>query len=211
MSLLEPELPAFGESVSETPKSRHNEKSTFASLLKRLPRLFPKRLLKGRPPANEHAPKVLAISSPGGHWVQLLRIRHAWDGCNVTYASALDGYAIELAKEYASNGSPVPTYYSITDANRWQRVRLVKQLIDITIVILRHRPDVVVTTGAAAGYFALRIGRIFGARTIWIDSIANADELSLSGQWAGRHADLWLTQWEDLACKGGPIFRGAVM
>lgn len=179
--------------------------------LAKMPRLFPKKLLKGDAPSRESAPKVLAISSPGGHWIQLLRIQRAWDGCSVIYASSLDGYANELSKQSIEQGLPLPTYYSVTDANRWQRLRLAKQLMDVFLIILRHRPDVVVTTGAAPGYFALRIGRLLGARTIWIDSIANANELSLSGKWAGKHADLWLTQWEDLACKGGPKFYGAVM
>ena len=75
----------------------------------------------------------------------------------------------------------------------------------------RVRPDAVITTGAAPGYFALRLGRLFGARTIWIDSMANAEELSLSGQKARRHADLWLTQWEHLAKPDGPQFLGSVL
>ena len=46
---------------------------------------------------------------------------------------------------------------------------------------MRLRPDVVITTGAAPGYFAVRIGKLLGARVVWVDSIANAEELSLSG------------------------------
>jgi hypothetical protein len=79
-------------------------------------------------------------------------------------------------------------------------------------IILRERPDVIISTGAAPGYFALWIGRrLLGARTIWIDSIANVDRLSLAGAKAGRVADLWLTQWPHLAKPGGPAFAGAVL
>jgi hypothetical protein len=69
----------------------------------------------------------------------------------------------------------------------------------------------VITTGAAPGYFAIRIGNLFGARTIWVDSIANGEELSLSGQKAGPHAALWLTQWAHLAKAEGPHYRGSVL
>ena len=65
-------------------------------------------------------------------------------------------------------------------------------------VLLRVRPDVVISTGAAPGYFALRFGGLLGARTLWLDSIANAEELSLSGTKASRFADLTLTQWPEL-------------
>ena len=76
--------------------------------------------------------------------------------------------------------------------------------------MIKERPDVVVSTGAAPGYFGIRFGKLVGARTIWIDSIANAEELSLSGLKAGKHVDLWLTQWEHLAQQEGPHYHGNV-
>jgi hypothetical protein len=48
--------------------------------------------------------------------------------------------------------------------------------------LLRVRPDVIVSTGAPCGYVAIRMGRLLGARTLFIDSIANAVQPSLSGQ-----------------------------
>ena len=72
-------------------------------------------------------------------------------------------------------------------------------------------PDVVVSTGAAPGYAAIRFAGWIGAKTIWVDSIANVEELSLSGRMAGRIADLWLTQWEHLAGPQGPHFEGSVL
>jgi UDP-N-acetylglucosamine:LPS N-acetylglucosamine transferase len=173
-------------------------------------RLFPKRLLKGDLSERSTKPLVLAISSPGGHWVQLRRMRAAWENCTVIYASALDGYANEVASD-ALEGGTRATYCVITDANRWQRLRLFKQFSDIAIIVLRFRPDVIVSTGAAAGYFALRIGKLIGSRTIWVDSIANAGSVSMAGQLVGPHADIWLTQWEDLARDEGPHFFGAVI
>ena len=31
--------------------------------------------------------KLLAVSSGGGHWVQLMRIKHAFEGCEVSWTS----------------------------------------------------------------------------------------------------------------------------
>ena len=78
-------------------------------------------------------------------------------------------------------------------------------------VIVTERPKVVVTTGAAPGWFAIAIARRFGAKTVWLDSFANGEELSLSGQKAGPHADLWLTQWPELAREGGPECAGSLL
>lgn len=147
---------------------------------------------------NKRAPdvRVLAIASGGGHWVQLLRMRSAWRGCDVAYAVTYAGYRKDIEPAVAGGK---PRFYVVPDANLSQKFRLVGQLVRVVTVLLRERPDVIVTTGASVGYFALRFGKLLGARTVWVDSIANADELSLSGKRAGRYADLWLTQWPELA------------
>ncbi|WP_220347888.1 hypothetical protein [Alkalilimnicola ehrlichii] len=54
-------------------------------------------------------------------------------------------------------------------------------------------------------------GKLLGAKTIWVDSLANAEQLSVSGAKVRRFADLWLTQWEHLAAPDGPHYRGAVL
>jgi hypothetical protein len=46
---------------------------------------------------------------------------------------------------------------------------------------------------------------------IWIDSIANVDEMSLTGRLVKPYADLWLTQWPHLATPEGPQHAGAVI
>lgn len=150
--------------------------------------------------------KILAIASGGGHWVQLRRMRSAWKNCTTVWVTTHPGYRNEVMADSAE-----AHFRTVIDANRWQKARLLRQLAQITRIMVAERPDVVVTTGAAPGYFALRLGRLFGARTVWIDSIANAEELSLSGRRAGPHADLWLTQWPHLAEPSGPHYKGAVL
>jgi hypothetical protein len=147
--------------------------------------------------------KVLAISSGGGHWVQLLRLRPAFEHCDVTYACVSEGYRADVTE---SN-----SYITIPDATRWNKFGLIKLFISVSWILVTRRPDFVVSTGAAPGYFALRIGKWVGAKTIWLDSIANVEELSLSGKKVGPYADLWLTQWEHLVSDNGPQFRGSVL
>lgn len=147
--------------------------------------------------------KILAVSSGGGHWVQLLRLRPAFAGCDVVYATVREGYRSDLP--------PDARFRRIPEANRWNKIGVVRALCAVFWLVWRERPDVVISTGAAQGYLAIRIGRLFGARTVWIDSIANSEELSLSGQKVGPHANLWLTQWEHLARSGGPRYGGSVL
>ena len=99
----------------------------------------------------------------------------------------------------------------IPDSNRWNKLALLKSAFGVFRLLLSVRPDVVVTTGAAPGFFGVRIGKLIGARVVWVDSVANAEELSMSGRNAGSFADLWLTQWPHLAGENGPQYYGSVL
>lgn len=155
--------------------------------------------------------RIIAVASAGGHWVQLMRLRAAWEGCEITYVTTDPGLEAVLRQEAAAQGLPAPAFRIIVEGNRWQKTRLLRQLLQILMLMLWIRPDAVISTGAAPGYFALRFGKLVGARTVWIDSVANADELSLSGRKVRKYADRWLTQWPHLAGQDGPEFLGSVL
>ncbi len=144
--------------------------------------------------------RVLAVASGGGHWVQLRRLLPAMEKHDLAYVTTNPGYAEEV--------TPF-RFHVVNDASRDSKLALVLMALRMALVLLRERPDVVLSTGAAPGYVALRLGRLLGARTIWVDSIANVDEMSMAGRLARPYADLWLTQWPHLATNGGPQFAGA--
>ena len=146
--------------------------------------------------------KLLAISSGGGHWIQLLRLRPAFEGADLIFATVHEGYRSDV---------PGCEFRIIHDGNRTRKTALLKSAISILFLLLVEKPDVVVSTGAAPGYFAIRFARLLRIKTIWIDSVANAGELSMSGRKAGCCADLWLTQWPHLAKEGGPMHFGDVL
>ncbi|MCA9275320.1 MAG: hypothetical protein KDA29_04790 [Phycisphaerales bacterium] len=147
-------------------------------------------------------PRVLAVASGGGHWVQLRRVAPAFEGCDVTYVTVEKSYRDEVHDARVR---------IVLDATRWNKLKLIVMMLQITWIVLTSRPDVVISTGAAPGFFALRIAGILGKRTVWLDSIANVEEVSMSGRKIGPHATLWLTQWAHLAEPDGPQFRGAVL
>jgi UDP-N-acetylglucosamine:LPS N-acetylglucosamine transferase len=145
--------------------------------------------------------RVLAISSAGGHWEQLMLIRAGLDECEVTYA------VTNLA---VAERSGVPAI-AIPDFNAKEPVKIALGSLKIAVLVLHLKPHVVVSTGAAPGLVAAVVAKLIGAKAIWIDSIANANRLSLSGRLARRVADLRLTQWRHLAADEGPHYGGAVL
>ncbi len=146
--------------------------------------------------------KILAVSSGGGHWVELIRLVPAFEGHDTVFVTVDEAYRNEAGSA---------KFYKIQDVTRWNRLRWVQTFVQLAWILSREKPDIVVSTGALPGYFSLRLAKWFGARTIWIDSIANVEELSLSGQMIGMHADFWLTQWPHLAKQSGPLYRGDVL
>lgn len=155
---------------------------------------------RGKP--TEAGKRVLAVASGGGHWVQLLRVMPAFDGCSLAFVTVQKDYRTQVAGH---------RFYRVNDATRWNKFALVMMGLRLLWVFLRERPEVVISTGAAPGYFAIRLGRLLGAKTIWIDSIANVEKMSLTGVKVGRYADMWLTQWPHLAKPDGPSYAGAVL
>jgi hypothetical protein len=146
--------------------------------------------------------KLLAVSSGGGHWVQLRRVRPALEGFDVIYVTVIASYRTQV---------PNDKFYRVNDATRWNKLGLIALALRMAWIVGRERPAAVISTGAAPGYFAVLFGRWLGARTIWIDSMANVEDLSLSGAHVGRYADLWLTQWPHLAKTAGPHYGGSVL
>ncbi len=151
---------------------------------------------------NARPLRLLAVSSGGGHWIQMLRLRASFVGAEVHYAT-VDPSAARMV-------APAP-FHIYPDANKGTKLRLVMAAIWLAIIVAKVRPDVVISTGAAGGYLAIRFARLLGARTMFIDSIANARELSVSARLAQKVAHRVLSQWPEVAARSGTEFRGAVI
>jgi UDP-N-acetylglucosamine:LPS N-acetylglucosamine transferase len=146
---------------------------------------------------------VLAISSGGGHWVQLQRLKSSFIKYNVIYCSTID-YSRSLNKD--------EKFIQVQDANKDDKIKLFFMFINILWVVLKVRPDIVISTGAAPGFAAILFSKlIFNSKTIWVDSIANVKEPSLAGLKVKRWADIWLTQWDAVSKKYGMEYKGSIL
>lgn len=146
-------------------------------------------------------PKVLAVASFGGHLVQLMRMMRP-------FVSTADVAYVSTAEEGRPDGSvSFDVVSNFSRSNPWLAFSQIKKMHRI---IKRERPCLVVTTGAAPGLLALMVAKTMGISTLWIDSVANADRLSMCGRIASRLADRTLTQWPHLAT-GRVEYHGNVL
>lgn len=147
--------------------------------------------------------RLLLVASAGGHWVQLNRLAPAFEGMEIKFVTTVQ-------QSHAPSG-PHPVA-KVSDASIRRPHHVVLLMAQMSWVMLRFRPRVVVSTGAAPGVAAIWIGRLLGARTIWIDSIANSEKISLSARLVAGQAHVRLTQWPHLVDQEANLhYIGAVL
>ena len=124
---------------------------------------------------------------------QLLSISAGWDGQNAFYVTTK-----ELLRQKLKQYGPV---YVVGECNREHPLRILSVIFRCFAIFLRERPSAIISTGAAPGLIMCVIGKLFGAKVLWVDSIANVEKLSLSGRLVLPIADLFLVQWASLVEK----------
>ena len=144
-----------------------------------------------RPPAGSKLPEgpcdVLYLSSCGGHLVQLLKIASHIDKTNSIFVindrtdldSIMQGRTVQ-----------------ITHAERnWKQFL---NLIEAFQVVLRYRPKVILSTGAAPAVPFSIVGRMFGAHIVFVESFSRITAPSLTGKLMYHIAHDFFVQWPKL-------------
>jgi UDP-N-acetylglucosamine:LPS N-acetylglucosamine transferase len=148
--------------------------------------------------------KICLAASGGGHLTQLLHLSEGWRGrdCFFVTAGALVPEPLR---------SQVKTY-TVPKANRQHPLQLLRMFLQCMRILRTERPDVVISTGAAAGCILCLLAKLMRKKVVWIDSIANVERLSLSGRIIRPFADLFLVQWPELAKRyKGVRYDGSVI
>jgi UDP-N-acetylglucosamine:LPS N-acetylglucosamine transferase len=149
--------------------------------------------------------KILAVASGGGHWDELMLIKDAFDInelSEVKYVTTIIGLPQE---------DDLKSFFIVKDANKDNKISLIISFFQFLYIFCRFKPEIVISTGAAIGVFAIYLGKLTRAKTIWIDSIANPEKISLSGKYAKNACDLVITQWEHLSDGKSVFYYGSVI
>lgn len=143
-------------------------------------------------------------ASAGGHVSQLLKLAASW--------KRYETFCVTTTEVVRNNLSKLGEVYVVGECNRQHPIRVIAVLLRCLRIVFRERPDVVISTGAAAGCMLCLLGKMIGAKVVWIDSITNVERISLSGRMVRYVADLFLVQWPELAGRYKKIeFVGTVV
>lgn len=137
--------------------------------------------------------KVCLVGSSGGHLNHLYRLRPFWENKERFWAT----FDKEDARSQLKGETIYPVYYPSN--------RSIKALIINThraIKILRkERPDVIISAGAAPAVPFFFIGKMMGAKLVFIETFDRFEKLSMSGKLCYGLSDLFVVQWEKLTAK----------
>lgn len=137
--------------------------------------------------------KICLAASSGGHLTELLKLSDSWQSFETFFVTT-----VPVVQNDLKNSGNV---YVVGECNRQHFFRAIVVLLRCIKIIAKERPDVVISTGAAAGCMICFLAKSLGAKIIWIDSITNVERISLSGRMVRFIADLFLVQWPELLSK----------
>ena len=80
--------------------------------------------------------------------------------------------------------------------------RNIKNLIKNTFlaikVLKKEKPDLIISTGAAVAVPFFYIGKLFGAKTVYIEVFDRIDKPTLTGKMVYPITDKFIVQWEEM-------------
>jgi beta-1,4-N-acetylglucosaminyltransferase len=134
---------------------------------------------------------ILLVCSAGGHLLQLHLLRDAWHGHSRLWVTHDKDDARSLL-----NAEPVVFAYGPTTRNV---PNLLRNLHLAWRLVRQVRPRLLVTTGAGVAVPFAWMGRLFGARVVYIESLTRVDRPSLSYRLIAPIADRTYVQWPEFA------------
>lgn len=139
--------------------------------------------------------KILFISSMGGHLNELVQLKPLMD----KYDSMLITEKNETTEYLKKKFDNVKYLRYGTKSNKLKYIYIFgMNIIDSFINVWSFRPDVIITTGTHTAVPTCYIGKIFGAKVVFIETFANIKSKTVSGKLVYPIADKFIVQWESM-------------
>jgi len=134
--------------------------------------------------------KVCLISSSGGHLTQLYMLKPFWGNKERFWVT----FDKDDAKSLLEGEQLIPCYYP---TNRSIKALFINTKLAWK-VLRKEKPDLVISTGAAIAVPFFYIGKLLGAKCIYIEVFDRIDHSTLSGRIVYPIADRFIVQWEEM-------------
>lgn len=134
--------------------------------------------------------KICLVCSSGGHFSQLHFLKEFWE--------VFDHFWVTFSgQDTSSLLRNEKVYWAYCPTNRNIK-NLLRNIILAIKILMREKPDVIISTGAGVSVPFIYIAKILSIKAIYIESLTRINILSLSGKMVYPIVDHLIVQWPEL-------------
>lgn len=134
--------------------------------------------------------KVCLVGSSGGHLTHLYMLKPFWENKDRFWVTFDKVDANSLLKNEKKYNCYFPTNRNIPN--------LIRNTFLAIKVLRKERPNLIISSGAAVAVPFFYIGKIMGAKLVYIEVFDRIDKSTLTGKLVYPVTDLFIVQWEEM-------------
>ena len=134
--------------------------------------------------------KICVPSSSGGHLTQMFLLMPV-------LKKSKDRFWITFDKEDAKTLLENEIVYNCYYPTNHNAKNLLRNTILAIRVLAKERPNLIISSGAAVAVPFFYIGKLFGAKLVYVEVFERVNSATLTGRLVSRIADLFIVQWEE--------------
>ncbi|HFI0525478.1 PssD/Cps14F family polysaccharide biosynthesis glycosyltransferase [Streptococcus thermophilus] len=134
--------------------------------------------------------KVCLVGSSGGHLAHLNMLKPFW--------SEYDRFWVTFDKEDARSVLSDEKFYPCYFPTNRNIKNLIKNTFLALEILRKEKPDVIISSGAAVAVPFFYLGKLFGAKTVYIEVFDRIDKPTVTGKLVYPVTDKFIVQWEEM-------------
>lgn len=137
--------------------------------------------------------KICLVSSSGGHLTQLKQMLPIMDDKEFFLVTEHNSTTVDLKTKYK-------TYYLLQQERKSFSffMKFIVNVIKTIYILIKENPQIVISTGAGATLPMCIIGKVLGAKLIFLESFAKINTPTKTGKIVYKIADYFYIQWPEL-------------
>ena len=134
--------------------------------------------------------KICFVGSSGGHLAHLYMLKPFWKDKDRFWAA----FDKEDARSLLTGEKVYPVYYP---SNRSIKALIINTYLAIKI-LRKEKPDLIISSGAAPAIPFFWIGKLTGAKTVYIEVLDRIDKPTIAGKLCYPVTDKFIVEWEEM-------------
>lgn len=134
--------------------------------------------------------KVCLVGSSGGHLTHLYMLKPFWENKERFWVT----FDKEDARSLLQGETMYPCYYP---SNRSLKALIINTHRAIKI-LRKEKPDLIISSGAAPAVPFFYLGKLMGAKTIYIEVFDRIDKPTIAGKMVYPVTDRFIVEWEEM-------------